>query len=78
MVFLTYLHLCCLFSPKISHINKSALENGRKLHFFGGPPTIYLSRVKKSSLYLLAVMNDSVFKSVPLFLGHPVGFGADQ
>ena len=32
-----------------------------------GPPTIYLSRVKKSSLNLLAVTNDSVFKSAPLF-----------
>ena len=51
-----------------------------KMHIFAinrhlkivGPPTIHLSRVKKSSLYLLAVTNDSVFKSAPFVLGHPV------
>ena len=35
---------------------------------FGGPSTIYLSRVKKSNLYLLAVTNDSVFESAPLHI----------
>ena len=36
---------------------------------FGGPPKIYLSRVKKfkSLLACRAVTNDSVFKSAPLF-----------
>ena len=33
---------------------------------------ISILSVKKSSFYLLAVTNDSVFKSAPLFLGHPV------
>jgi hypothetical protein len=32
--------------------------------------SIYLSRVKKSSHYLLPVTDDSLFKSAPLFLGH--------
>ena len=48
------------FSDKNAYIRqKSALESGRRLKIC--PPTIYQSRVKKSSLFLLAFTNDSVF-----------------
>ena len=57
------------FFNKNAHFrHKSVLENGRMLKFFVGPPNIYLSRVKKSSLYLLPVTNDSRLKSAPLHI----------
>ena len=55
------------FDKNTYFVHKSALENGRRLKFVWAP-TIYLSRVKKLSLYLLGVTNDSVFKSAPLHI----------
>ena len=57
-----------IFDKNAYFRHKSALENGRRLGKNGGPPTIYLSRVKKSSLYLLVVTNVSVLKSAPLHI----------
>ena len=55
------------FDKNTFFLHKSALENGGRLKFVWAP-TIYLSRVKKLSLYLLGVTNDSVFKSAPLHI----------
>ena len=55
-----------MFQPKICR--KSTSESGKKLKkIFGGPPNIYLSRIKNSSLYLLPVPNDNHFTNCTVF-----------